>query len=62
MYTNYDEMPVYLTLKETAEALNVSQATARAFLNKGDIPFIKVGKQYRVAKEFLYLCWQEKST
>ncbi len=40
-----------LTPYDVAEALQVSYDTVLSLIKKGDIPYIKIGRQYRVTEE-----------
>jgi excisionase family DNA binding protein len=39
----------YLTVKEAAEHLRVSEATIRRLVREGMLPSFKVGRQFRIA-------------
>lgn len=39
----------YLTTKDVAEALGVSEAAAREYMNRPDFPLLKVGKSLKVS-------------
>ena len=40
-----------LTPYDVAEALQVSYDTVLSLIKKGDLPYIKIGRQYRVTEE-----------
>lgn len=42
-----------MDIPEVAEALAVSVTTVRRLLRTGDIPFVRVGRQYRVRPDDL---------
>jgi excisionase family DNA binding protein len=41
----------YMTAEEIAARLRVDISTVRRFLRSGDLPSIRVGRQYRVTSE-----------
>ena len=43
--------PKFLTVKDVATALGVSQATVRNLINAGDLPAVRVGRSIRVRPE-----------
>ena len=56
----------YLTPKEVAELLKISYDNALEFIKGSGIPYIKVGRQYRISArkldEFLYPTKTERKT
>lgn len=52
MYTNFEEMPLTLTVAEVAAVLGIGRNTAYDLLNTGDLPSRRIGKrgQIRVLK------------
>ncbi len=42
----FDDIPSTLTIKETAEYMDVAQITIRRWAKEGKLPFHKVGKNY----------------
>jgi len=38
-----------LTLQETAEFLKLNEATLRALIKAGDVPAIRIGREWRIA-------------
>lgn len=53
MFTNYDQLPLILSVKEIAEILCISRNSAYALVRSDQIHSIKIGKQYRVLKDDL---------
>ena len=43
-----------ISLRETAEILNVSRATAKREFDNGNIPHVKVGRQYRTTRQNVF--------
>lgn len=50
MYTNFDDLPLVLTVENVSEILDISTNTAYELLRSGKLRSIKVGKQYRIPK------------
>lgn len=50
MYTNFDDLPLVLTVENVSEILDISPNTAYELLRSGRIHCVKVGKQYRIPK------------
>ena len=53
MYTNWQQVPLILTLTQVTFLLNVSREQARKLLASGKIPATKVGAEWRVEKSSL---------
>ena len=53
MITNYDELPIYLTVEEYGEAVRVGRNTAYNMVRSGIVPSLRLGAQYRIPKEAL---------
>ena len=57
-------MTEYLTPKEISELFNISYDNALVFIKGSGVPYVKVGRQYRVSKskldDFLYPAKTEK--
>ena len=47
-------MSKMLTPTDVASILNVSYDTALAYIKRSGIPYIKIGRQYRVSEESLH--------
>ncbi len=53
IYTNWQQVPLILTLTQVTYLLNVSREQARKLLAAGIIPAKKVGAEWRVEKSSL---------
>lgn len=53
-YTNYDELPLVLSVREIAKVLDISLNIAYDLVRSGAIRSTKVGKQYRISKNALF--------
>ena len=51
VFTNYDELPLFLSAKLVAQTLGVGRATAYELMNEKDFPAIRVGSRIVVPKE-----------
>jgi excisionase family DNA binding protein len=51
--TSFADLPVVLTVEETAELLRIGRSAAYAAVRSGDIPCVKVGRCIRVPKHRL---------
>jgi excisionase family DNA binding protein len=40
-----------MTVEEVADLLRIGVHTVRAMIRRGDIPALKIGKQYRIKRE-----------
>jgi excisionase family DNA binding protein len=47
--------PTLLTTKEVADYLRVSQATVLRWCKNGQLPAVRIGRQWRISKEHLDL-------
>jgi excisionase family DNA binding protein len=47
------EYPEIMDIKDVCEYLNVSRVTAYRFLEKNDIKYMFVGREYRVSRDSL---------
>lgn len=47
----FNELPDLLTVDETAGFLRVSRETIFSLIKAGDLPALRVGKQFRIRKE-----------
>lgn len=50
MYTNFDDLPLVLTVENVSEVLDISTNTAYELLRSGKLRCVKVGRQYRIPK------------
>lgn len=50
-YTSEEELPLIMTFAEVQEALMISRQTLLKLLWNGTIRGVKVGRQWRIAKE-----------
>ena len=60
-FTNYDELPLFLSAKLVAQTLGVRRATAYELMNEKDFPAIRVGSRIVVPKE-KFRQWVEQQT
>ena len=60
-FTNYDELPLFLSAKLVAQTLGVGRATAYELMNEKDFPAIRVGSRIVVPKE-KFRQWVEQQT
>ena len=51
VFTNYDELPLFLSAKLVAQTLGVGRATAYELMNEKDFPAIRIGNRIVVPKE-----------
>lgn len=51
VYTSYDDLPLVLTPKQAASALNIGKNNIYELLRCGAIYSVRVGGQYRIPKE-----------
>jgi len=52
-YTDYHQIPMYLTVEQVADLLVVCPTVVYRMIRSGELPAITVGKQYRIAKNDL---------
>ena len=52
--------PVFLSISDVAEILNVRPATVRRHIKSNDLPHIKIGKLIRIPKDSLIACLYEE--
>lgn len=50
----------FLTVQEIADLLKISYDSALAFVKHGGLPFVRVGRQYRVSAERLHRFLNQK--
>ena len=60
-FTNYDDLPLFLSAKLVAQTLGVGRATAYELMNKKGFPAIRVGSRIVVPKE-KFRQWVERQT
>ena len=60
-FTNYDELPLFLSAKLVAQTLGVGRATAYELMNEKAFPAIRVGSRIVVPKE-KFRQWVEQQT
>lgn len=53
MGDHFEDFPEILDVVTTANLLHVTPKTIRRYIEKGDIPAIKIGKIYRIPKNWL---------
>ena len=61
VFTNYDELPLFLSVKLVAQTLGVGRATAYELMNEKDFPAIRIGSRIVVPKE-KFRQWVEEQT
>jgi len=59
--TNWDELPVLLTIRHIIEVTGVSRDTAFRLVHQRGFPSVRVGKQIRVPKA-AFQRWLEEQT
>ena len=60
-FTNYDELPLFLSAKLVAQTLGVGRDTAYELMNEKDFPAIRVGSRIVVPKDKVRQ-WVEQQT
>ena len=60
-FTNYDELPLFLSAKLVAQTLGVGRATAYELMNEEGFPAIRVGSRIVVPQE-KFRQWVEQQT
>ena len=60
-FTNYEELPLFLSAKLVAQTLGVGRATAYELMSEKDFPAIRVGSRIVVPKEN-FRQWVEQQT
>lgn len=53
VYTEYDNVPVLMTVPQAAILLQLSERTVLNLINSNEIEAIKFGKEWRIPKEKL---------
>ena len=50
-YTNFDTMPLVLSVEDIADALAIGRNKAYGLVNSGTIKALKIGQHYRIPRE-----------
>ena len=53
VYTNYDELPLLLSVKQLVDLMGVSDSTIYELIQEDDFPSLRIGKRIVVPKEEL---------
>lgn len=53
MYTNFDQLPLLITVDVLSDVLDISETNAYNLVRSDKLKVVKIGKQYRVPKEAL---------
>ena len=53
VYTEYEKVPVLMTIQQAAVLLQLSERTVLNLVNNGEIEAIKIGNQWRISKDNL---------
>ena len=61
-YTNYDELPLMLSVPEVASILSISRAGAYELARSRDFPSMKIGTRIVIPKDKLLLWIDEKTS
>ena len=51
IYTNYDELPLLLSVKQLVDLMGVSDSTIYELIQEDDFPSLRIGKRIVVPKE-----------
>lgn len=51
--TNWDDLPLMLSVKETAEVIGYGRARIRELCKAGLMPHVRLGRAYRIPREAL---------
>lgn len=49
-FTNFDQLPIMLTVEQVAQILNLSKTNAYCLFNSTNFPSMKVGKKWLISK------------
>ena len=52
-YYSWDEVPAILTLEQVGVLLDFNEESTRRYCMNGDLPAVKIGKQWRIDKQKL---------
>ena len=61
VYTNYDELPLFLNAEMVAKVLGVSISSAYELMHEANFPVLRVGSRIVVPKE-KFCQWVESQT
>ena len=61
IFTNYDQLPLFLNANTVAQVLGVSISSAYELMHEKDFPALRVGNRIIVPKEKFYQ-WVEEQT
>ena len=61
MYTNYEELPLFLNAGALAKLLGISVSSSYELMHEKDFPTIRIGSRLVVPKEKLQLWIDEKT-
>ncbi len=61
MYTNFEELPLFLNAKTLAKLLGVSVSSSYELMHEKDFPVIRIGSRLVVPKDKLQL-WIDSKT
>lgn len=50
-YTNFDTMPLVLSVEDIADTLAIGRNKAYGLVNSGTIKALKIGQHYRILRE-----------
>ena len=50
-YTNFDAMPLVLSVEDIADTLSIGRNKAYALVNTGAIKALKIGQHFRIPRE-----------
>lgn len=53
IYTSYDELPLFLNVKQLADLLGVSDSSVYELIQEDDFPSLRIGKRIVIPKEEL---------
>ena len=53
IYTNYDELPLLLSVKQLVDLMGVSDSSIYELIQEADFPSLQIGKRIVVPKEEL---------
>lgn len=61
IFTNYEELPLFLNAETLAKLLGVSVSSSYELMHEKDFPAIRIGSRLVVPKEKLR-CWIDEKT
>ncbi len=61
IYTNYDELPLFLNAETVANLLGISISGSYELMHRTDFPSIKIGNRLIVSKE-KFIEWANKQS